>query len=176
MTDKQRYKRTFSVLHASESNLEEVSTMKKAGRAPIRRLVTVCAVVVMLIAMAGVAYAADVGDIQETIHVWLHGEKEVQASDGSTTYTITVGEVAVADGDSEAVEPSMSEDEIAERLNGEMPDIQYLEDGRVIVHFDGEEIDITDKFVDGECVIPLDIDGHAVYLTIVYGEGWTMHW
>lgn len=175
MTDRQRYKQAFSVLHASENNFEEVITMKKAGRTPVRRLIAVCAVVVMLIAMAGVAYAADVGDIQQTIHIWLHGEKEVQASDGTTVYTLTVGEFAVAD-DGEAVEPSMGEDEIAERLNGEMPDIQYLEDGRVIVHFDGEEIDITDRFVDGECVIPLEVDGNSVYLTIVYGEGFSMGW
>lgn len=173
MTDRQRYKQAFSVLHASENSFKEVGTMKKT--VPVRRLVAVCAVLAVLIAMAGVAYAADVGDIQQAIHIWLHGEKEVQV-DGTTSYTITVGEVAVADSNSDEVEPSMSDADAAALADGEMPDIEYLDDGRVILHFDGEEIDITDRFVDGECVIPLEVDGNSVYLTIVYGEGFSMGW
>ena len=67
MTNKQRYQRTFSVLHASEDCLMEVKAMKHTKKINISRLAAVCAAAVMVMALACAAYAADVGGIQRSV-------------------------------------------------------------------------------------------------------------
>ena len=93
MTDKERYKRTFSRLHASDHCLMEVETMKIRKIAPVRRMISVCAAAVLIAAMATVAYAADLGGIQRTVQVWIHGDQTnavLELSGGS--YTLTYDE------------------------------------------------------------------------------------
>ena len=75
MTDKERYQRTFSLLHASGDRFVEVSNMKNVKIMPVRRFVAVCAAALMVAAMATVAYAADVGGIQRAVQVWIHGDQ-----------------------------------------------------------------------------------------------------
>ena len=75
MTNKQRYQRTFSVLHASEDCLMEVKTMKHTKKINISRLAAVCAAAVMVMALACAAYAADVGGIQRSVQLWINGDQ-----------------------------------------------------------------------------------------------------
>lgn len=67
MTNKQRYQRAFSALHASEDCLMEVKAMKYTKKRNVSRLAAVCAAAVMVTALACAAYAADVGGIQRSI-------------------------------------------------------------------------------------------------------------
>lgn len=57
MTNKEKYKQAFSVLHASENiNLEENMNTEKSFR-PSQKLVSICVCAAMMLAMGVVAYA-----------------------------------------------------------------------------------------------------------------------
>ena len=91
MTNKEKYQRAFSVLHASDEFRMEVNPMKQKTRKAMPRLVAICAAVILVIGMSTIAYAADVGGIQRTIQIWLHGEQtdavlDIQNGEYSLTY------------------------------------------------------------------------------------------
>lgn len=60
MIDKEQYQRTFGVLHASALNLKEEPNMK-SNHFPIRRALTLCAAVLLVLSLTAVCYGADVG-------------------------------------------------------------------------------------------------------------------
>ena len=70
MTNKEKYRRAFGVLHASEDILTEVTHMETKKHFSLRKAVLLCAAVIAVFAMAGVCYAEDVGGIQRTIQLW----------------------------------------------------------------------------------------------------------
>ena len=91
MTNKERYQRTFSTLHASEDILMEVKTVK-THKVYVSKLVAVCAAAVMVLALASVAYAKDAGGIQRNVQIWLHGDQTdavMVVEDGEYTLTYT---------------------------------------------------------------------------------------
>lgn len=90
MTDRERYKRTFSKLHASEEILLEVNSMKKIRIMPIRRLAAIAAAAMLIAAMATVAYANDIGGIQTTIQILL--------KDGTLLNVTDIREIKLEDG------------------------------------------------------------------------------
>ena len=93
MTNKQRYQRTFSTLHASEDCLMEVKAMKPTKKIYISRLSVACAAVVMAIGLASVVYAADVGGIQRNVQIWIDGDKTDAVLDiQGTSYTVTTAQ------------------------------------------------------------------------------------
>lgn len=192
MTDRERYKRTFSKLHASEEILLEVNSMKKIKIMPIRRLAAIAAAAMLIAAMATVAYANDIGGIQETIQILLKDGtllkvtdiREYKQEDGSTVKTaiFQVDE----DGNAEAVHGQVTSMEAGESdllvdtevmASADVAEVEYKDDGTVWVHYNGEDIEITDLFEDGVCYLELEneqIDDEttrSVYLTIQYGEG-----
>lgn len=75
MTNHERYQRSFSVLYASESCLMEVKAMNNAKRHYAPRLAVISAAVVLVLALAITAYAADVGGIRSNILGWLRSEE-----------------------------------------------------------------------------------------------------
>ncbi len=178
MTNKQRYQRTFSTLHASEDCLMEVKAMKPTKKIYISRLSVACAAVVMAIGLASVVYAADVGGIQRNVQIWIDGDKTDAVLDiQGTSYTVTTaqspsreikgGGVAFNDDGSER---PLTEDEIMEHLNS--PDVEYEDDGSVWVSARGEKIDITDRFdEDGVCYVQLNTEKGPVYLTVKFNGG-----
>lgn len=89
MTNRERYKRAFSGLHAS-GEMMEVASMKKIKIMPIRRLVAVAAAALLIAAMATVAYANDVGGIQTTIQILL--------KDGTLLNVTDIREITLDDG------------------------------------------------------------------------------
>lgn len=69
MTNKEKYKQAFSVLHTSENiTLEENMNIKKTFR-PSRKLVALCACVAMMLALGVTAYAYG-GEIISRIFGW----------------------------------------------------------------------------------------------------------
>lgn len=199
MTDRERYKRTFSGLHASEEILTEVETMKNVKIIPVRRLVAIAAAALLIAAMATVAYANDIGGIQNTIQILFKDGtllmtdiQEITLDDGTivkSAYFETVDteferddvEIEVNyDGEPQAVYGYIVSGEVSEAMPSvETPEVEYRDDGTVWVHYNGKDIEITDLFEDGICHLELENeqveveDGEetkSVSLTIQYGE------
>ena len=156
--------------------------MKKAKRVPVRRPVSVCAAAVLVAAMATAAYAADVGGIQRTIQIWVHGDQTsaiLQVEHGSyqLTYEGSGGDMeqlaggGVAIGDDGSERP-LSEGEIIDHLN--MPQVEYREDGTVWVYYRGQQLDITDRFEDGISYVQIQDGSEIFYLTVEYQGGYTI--
>ena len=182
MTNKQRYQRTFSVLHASEDCLMEVKAMKHTKKIYVSRLAAACAAAVMLMALASAAYAADVGGIQRSIQIWINGDQtdavlDVQGSEYTVTYQDEDGVAHEIGGGGVAYdgfggERPLTEEEILEELDS--PDVQYREDGSAWVCYHSETIEITDLFdEDGFCYVQLNTGKGPLYLTIKYHEGYS---
>ncbi len=184
MTDKERYKRTFSVLHAPESIIAEAEGMKKRSRSTAARFAVICAAVILVLGLASIAYAADIGGIQRHIQLWINGDQtdavlEIQHGE-HTEYTLTYtdenGVEHESGGGGIAVdifgrERPLTEEEIMEHLNA--PDVQYRDDGTVWVYCRSQCVDITDKFDEnGVCYVHL-VDGDKdIYMTVEYGNGY----
>lgn len=173
MTNKQRYRRAFSALHASRSSLMEVKHMKQ--KTHLARPAVVCALVAMAIGLTSVAYAADVGGIRRSIQFFLNGQRTdatLDIEDGS--YTLTWedengvsherggGGVAYeADG----TERPLTEEEIVEQLN--FPEAECRDDGSIWLWYRETGLDITDKFgEDGLCQVELDTGDGPLYVTV----------
>lgn len=180
MTDRQRYKRTFSQLHASEEILTEVNSMKNIKIMPVRRLVAVAAAALLIAAMATVAYAADIGGIQTTIQILLKDGtllnvtdiREIVLEDGTivksaffetsdmeSTDDIEIevsydGEPYVVYGTVVSMEPGEVDAESTGSL--EAFPVEYRDDGTVWVHYNDRDIGITDLFEGGVCSLELE--------------------
>ena len=180
MTNKEKYRRAFSVLHASDEFRMEVNTMKQKTRKAMPRLVAVCAAVILVIGMSAVAYAADVGGIQRTIQIWLHGEQadavlEIQDGEYSLTYEDADGSTHEISGGGVAFgndgqERPLTDEEIMEYLNG--PEVDYKEDGSVWVYYMNQALEVTDLFEDGVCYVQLKDGDGSLYMTIKYNRGY----
>lgn len=179
MTNKEKYQRAFSVLHASDEFIMEVKPMRQTTRKSIPRLVAICAAIVMVIGMSVVAYAADVGGIQRTIQIWLHGEQtdavlEIQDGEYSLGYEDAEGtphEIhggGVAFGD-DGQERPLTDEEIMEHLNG--PEVDYKEDGSVWVYYMDQALEVTNLFEDGICYVQLKDGDDSLYMTIKHNGG-----
>lgn len=181
MTNKEKYQRAFSVLHASGDCVMEVKFMNRAAKRYIPRLAVACMAIVMLLGMMAVAYAADIGGIQRTIQIWFQGEQtdavlEIQDGEYTLGYQDADGNAQEIHGGGIAIGPngqerSLTEEEILEELN--MPEVVYKDDGSVWVYYQSQKIDISDKFDEnGVCYVLLkDVNGDR-YMAIKYDNGY----
>lgn len=186
MTNREKYQRAFSTLHASENILTEVKSMRSTHKVYISRLVAVCAAAVMVLALAGAAYAADIGGIRQTVQLWFRGEQidAVFESNGNGEYTLTYtdedGVVHESGGggieiDQFGRERPLTAEELLEELDGSSPDIEFKDDGTTQIYFQDQVIDITDRFdADGFCYYKLNDGERDMYLTIKYKGGWAI--
>ena len=180
MTNKDRYQRAFSTLHASGDYVMEVIPMKTANTRRLPRLIAACAAVILVLGLATAAYAADVGGIRRTIQLWVHGDQtdavlEVQDGTYDLYYTDAQGNAREQHGGGVAFdifgnERPVSEAEILEHLNA--PEVEEREDGTVWVYWHGQTLEITDKFdEDGVCYVQLKDGSETVYLTVTADHG-----
>lgn len=184
MTNKEKYQKAFSVLHASDRCRMEAEDMMKMKKANYKKTVAAAAAAAILLAGGtGTAYAANVGGIQRTIQLWIYGDQTTATltANDDDTYTITysdkdgnektmgTGGVAIqADG----TEAQLTPEEIEEHLN--MPDVEYEDDGSVWVYYQDQKLDITDKFVDGVCYTKIEGKDKTLYLTVKYDNGYAV--
>lgn len=183
MTNKEKYKQAFSVLHPSgKISLEEEKLMIMKKKAKFQ---TAAAALIVCLAFAGggsVAYAADLGGIQRQIQLWIHGDQtdadfiynangsydlSYQTEDG-TQETLHGGGVAIEEN---GTERPLTEDELLEDLN--QPIVEYEEDGLVWVYYRDQKLDITDRFKDGVCYVKVSNGEGDLYMTILYQDGWS---
>lgn len=183
MTNREQYHRTFSVLHTSRAWTMEEPTMKQTRKRFLPRAVLVCAAVVLVLALAAGAYAADLGGIQRTIQIWTHGDQtdailNIDNSQYTLTYEDAEGETHEVSGGGKAFdgfgrERELTEAEILEHLD--MPEVEYAEDGTVWVFYHSQKIEITDRFDDdGVCYVQVQEDGRTFYLTVKYQNGYSI--
>ena len=183
MTNREKYKRAFSALHACREFSLEEKTMKTMFRHHrLKAAAVLAAACILLVGSASAAYAADVGGIQRTVQLWIHGDQTSVAielpGDGTyrMEYTDETGEVQHQAGGGVAFaldgsERPLTEEELLAHLTE--PDVQYQEDGSVWVYWFGQGVEITDQFEDGVCYVRLENGGDTLYLTVEYGAGYT---
>ncbi|WMJ89354.1 hypothetical protein [Anaerocolumna sp. MB42-C2] len=182
MTNKEKYKQAFSVLQTSENYSLEVEKMAMLNKKRTVKAVAVAvAVCLILIGGSGIVYAANLGGIQRTIQLWIHGDQTDAAitfnSDGSynMSYQDENGELIEADGggvsiDDDGNEQALTDEELMDHLND--PEVEYEDDSTVWVYYYDQKIDITDKFKDNVCYVKVSNGDETLYMTIKYHGGW----
>ena len=195
MTNKEKYKQAFSVLHTSDISEGEVKYMAKLKKRQKMKLAAAAIAVCVIVGGTGTAYAANVGGIQRTIQLWMHGDQtsatlDLNTDDGSYSleYKDTDGNTVTQGGgcvafDADGNERPLTEDEIMEELNA--PDVEYLDDSSVWVYYKNQKIEeLTDLIKeinnknyaailqDGSVIIAYDsFDGLAMPLFAVDVNG-----
>ena len=184
MTNKEKYKKAFSAVYPSDEITLEVEKMKKIKQRHIfKTMAASIAVCIIFMASATAAYAMDVGGIQRTIQLWIHGDATdatIQfGNDGtySMEYTDVDGNENFRAGGGVTVSPDgsttpVTEEELMEQLM--MPEVEYEDDGSVWVYWLDQKIDITDKFEDGVCYVKLVSGEETKYVTVQYQNGYAV--
>ena len=182
MTNKEKYKQAFSVLHLDDNfNLEVASMEKTKKQHRVGKIVASVAACVLILGSATTAYAANVGGIQRMVQIWLHGDQTDAALTfgGAGNYTMDYvdeeGNQRQQSGGGVAFEMDGSErpltqEELMEELN--TPEVEYEEDGSVWVYWYDQKVEITDKFEDGICYVKLDNGEKVLYMTVRYQDGY----
>lgn len=181
MTNKEKYKQAFSAIHISDEFSLEVGKMTNIRKKQkLNQMVAGIAACLLLVVGSATAYSADLGGIQRTIQLWIHGDQtEVTIdfnADGSygMEYFDDEGNAVHQGGggvafNSDGSERPLTEDEIIDHLND--PDVRYEEDGSVWIYYFDQKIDITDKFNDDVCYVQVSNGEETLYMTIKYKNG-----
>ena len=184
MTDREKFQKTFSKLHASPDLMTEVMEMAevKKKKYHIPKVAVAAIACVVVLGSGTAAYAMNVGGIQRTIQIWIHGDQtdaQFVVEDGSYTldYEDENGEIVHRGGGGIAIEDDgterpATEEELMEEIN--MPEVEYEEDGSVWVYYKNQKMDITDKFEDGVCYVELKDGDKIQYMTVKYQNGYAL--
>lgn len=191
MTNKEKYKRAFSSLHMPESyvldlngNSAERENALHGRRAEQRKrfriaAAAVCAVLALCVGGVSV-YAADLGDIQRTIQVWLYGDQTsavvtISDKNGTSAYSLkdSDGRIIQSGGgvamEADGSERPLTESEVQDYLN--LPDTE-TEGDRVYLFYKDQKIDITEMFgEDGLCFITVSDGDETQYVTAARNGG-----
>lgn len=192
MTNRERYKKAFSALHASDQTLltygdmesmdninsmNYVNHINRRKNLYMKKVLAASAALVVTLGSMTAAYAADLGGIQEKLTMWFRGEEtEVTASkhgDYSYKYTFTdsdgESQEFVAGGvtlDDMGNEHAISAQELLDEFTDE---VIYADNGKILFfYYDGQKkIDITNLFdEDGICRIAIEDGKKTFYYTI----------
>ncbi len=180
MTNRDRYKQAFAAIPISDDfSLEALHMKKISQKRVLSRVAAIAAACVLLFGGAATAYAADLGGIQRTVQIWLHGEMTQAAItfDGSGSYEGSYldengqekefGGGGVAFEDDGTARP-LTEEELMEELNSPQ---MYTQEGRTMISWKNQVLDITDKFENGVCYVLLEDGEERLYLTAREGGG-----
>lgn len=182
MTNKEKYKQAFSGLHPLEPISLEVEQMVKMQKKHKFQVAAAILTAFILVGGTGTVYAANVGEIQRTIQLWIHGDQTDATldvkEDGSynLNYSDENGNTVEQGGDgvafdADGTERPLTEDEIMEQIN--MPEVEYEEDGSVWVYYENQKIEITDKFDNDKiCYVKIKGKEKTLYLTVKYQNGY----
>ncbi len=178
MSNKEQYKKAFSVLQTSDDfTLEDGKMAILKKKAMMKTFAAAAAACLIVVIGSKTAYAATVFGIQRTIQLWMNGDQtDVTISfDGAGNYSMEYadeegnlhesrgGGVAIeADG----TERPLTEDEILSDMSDGL-DVRFDDDGNVFVDFQDHVIDITDKFENDICYVFLDGADKDLYLTVM---------
>ena len=183
MMNKEKYKRAFSILKPSEISFQEVDNMARLQKRT--KIKTAAAIVAgcILIGGTGTAYAANVGGIQRTIQLWIHGDQTAATLNVSDDGTYTMeyydedGNLSQSGGggiamDADGTTRPLTEAELLAEIDS--PEVEYEEDGSVWVYYHNQSIEITDKFnEDKVCYVKIADGNKTLYLTVKYQNGYS---
>ncbi len=183
MTNRDKYKKAFSVLQTSQSSLMEVEKMARLQKRT--KIKTAAAVIAgcIILGGTGTAYAANVGGIQRTIQLWIHGDQTTATFEVSDDGTYTMeyydenGNLSQSGGggiafNADGTERPLTEEELMAEIDS--PDVEYKEDGSVWVYYHSQSIDITNKFNEnGICFVKINDGNETLYLTVKYQNGFS---
>lgn len=180
MTNKEKYQKAFSTLHASDHISLEVEIMEKNKRVyRMKKTAAACAAVALAFGSMTVAYAADFCGIQQKLTAWMHGERtELNVTDhggGSYSYTYTDedGQLHEESGGGCAIDDSgnevpLSAEEVLDQIGN---DVEADEDGNVWIYYYDKKINITDQFDEnGECKVAFEHQGKTIWYHIKEGR------
>lgn len=182
MTNKEKYKQAFSGLHPLEPISPEVEQMVKIQKKHKFQVAAAILTAFILVGGTGTVYAANIGGIQRTIQLWIHGDQTDATldvkEDGSYSlnYSDENGKEVEQGGggvafDADGTERPLTEEEIMEQLN--MPEVEYEEDGSIWVYYENQKIEITDKFDNDKiCYVKIKGKEKTLYLTVKYQNGY----
>ena len=182
MTNKEKYKQAFSGLHPLEPISPEVEQMVKIQKKHKFQAAAAILTAFILVGGTGTVYAANIGGIQRTIQLWIHGDQTDATldvkEDGSYSlnYSDENGKEVEQGGggvafDADGTERPLTEEEIMEQIN--MPEVESEEDGSIWVYYENQKIEITDKFDnDKVCYVKIKGKEKTLYLTVKYQNGY----
>lgn len=174
MSNKENYKKAFSVLKSScDFTLEEKRMNRIKRENTHRNLLAAAAVMLVVLAGSGTAYAADLGGIRETVQMWIHGEQtDVTINDESIEYVDEDGNVQEETGyevNPKTGERPLTGEEIAEEKLNEV-DVDKTDDGKMILYFHDKKFDVTDNIANKEYTFHVVTDGSEVYVKLDFDE------
>lgn len=186
MSNREQYKKAFSVLQtSSDFTLEDEKMAILKKKAMLRTFAAAAAACLVIVGGSGTAYAANVGGIQRTIQLWIHGDQtdvtidfdesgnyimEYTDADGNTREAGGGGVAIEADG----TERALTEDELIQHLSREV-DISYNDDGKIMLYFQGQAVDITEKFENDTCYVFLNGTDISLYVTVLKEKDGAFH-
>ncbi|MDO4280713.1 MAG: hypothetical protein Q4C56_03700 [Peptococcaceae bacterium] len=158
--------------------------VEKKRTARMKRAAAAAVICILVVGGSGTAYATNLGNIQRTVQIWMHGDQTTATlevnedggytvtakdEDGSTTTKAVGGGVTIApDG---STQPASAEDIIEDQLN--QPEVSDNADGTVTVYYKDQTLDITDRFnSDGVAYIQLKDGDDTLYMTVKRGQGY----
>ncbi len=177
MTNHEKYKAAFSVLQPTrELELEDPMMNNQKKIMSHKRVLALCAAILILAVAAVSVVAADVGGIQTTLKTWFHGREatvevtagengeygfEVKDENGDTAATFGGGGVAMGkDGKERPLTPE-------EVLAANELEVVVEEDGKATLYFRDRTYDITDLFnAKGVCKVKLKDEQKKFFKTI----------
>lgn len=179
MSNKEKYKQAFSVLHSSRDISLEVEKMeRKAERNKkvfrMRPVAAACICVCLLFGSMATAYAADLGGIKEKVSAWIHGEQVdinvTENKDGGYSFSYKDGDEEKEFGgggvsiDGNGNESALSAEEVLDETSSE---VVTEKDGSVWLYYYEHKVNIT-EFVKGNktCKVAIMEDGKPVYFDI----------
>ena len=184
MTNHEKYKQAFSCVKPRDGFLMEVTQMEnKKKHFHLNKVAAAAIACVLILGSAQAAYAHNVGNIQRILQLWIHGDQtQVTVEfDGSGNYemeyTDAEGQTHQQGGggvafNSDGTERPLTEEELLEELRS--PDMYTTEEGRTIIAWGNQVVDITDDFVDGVCYVKLVNGKETRYITAHEGQGFSM--
>ncbi len=186
MTNKEKYKQAFSAVKLSEDFSWEGSRDKTTGiNFAYKRGIAAAIIAAVVVCSGGAVYAADVGGVQRTVQLWVHGEQtDVTIDlDGNGNYTMEYpdedGNAQTSYGGGVTINNNGSVDAVLDEDLMEYlsePEVDISVDGSVWIYWYDQHIDITDKFEDDVCYAQLEKAGETVYMTIVLRDNDDLHY
>ena len=144
MTNKEKYQKAFSTLHASDNISLEVEIMEKNKKLyRMKKAAAACAAVAVVFGSKTVADGSDLGGIRQKITAWFHGEQAQMdvtdngdgsysykyVDDNGQTYEGSGGGVAIDDNGNEI---PLTADELMEHVGNE---VEKDQDGNVWLYY-----------------------------------------
>ena len=180
MSNKENYKKAFSVLKSScDFTLEEKRMNRIKRENTHRNLLVAAAVMLVVLAGSGTAYAADLGGIRETVQMWIHGEQtDVTINDESIEYVDEDGNVQVETGfkaGPKIGQRPLTGEEIAEEKVNEVY-VDMTDDGKIILYFHDKQFDVTDNMANKNNKFHIVADGSERYVELEFdsNDDWVM--